>query len=166
LNGARVIGFAARQAPRLFPCAVRCAFRPAVPLSELSGSFPRARDASEFLRSHSRPFPFGIRLSARVSSLFATSPGASTRLEGFPSPRYVPSAGVLNLSTAFSALRLRGLVSSRSRLQGRSARSGACHLRAVAAFLIGSVLPPCRCSPAALQNKSGVHDPAPSTSRP
>jgi len=44
LNGARVIGFAARQAPRLFPCAVRCAFRPAVPLSELSGSFPRARD--------------------------------------------------------------------------------------------------------------------------
>jgi len=44
LNGARVIGFAARQAPRLFPCAVRCALRPAVPLSELSGSFPRARD--------------------------------------------------------------------------------------------------------------------------
>jgi len=45
----------------------------------------------------------GVGLTARVSALFATSPGASTHLEDIPSPRYVPSAGVLNLSTAFSA---------------------------------------------------------------
>jgi len=43
---------------------------------------------------------------------------------GFPSPRYVPSAGAHNLSTAFSAPRLHGLVSSRSRIQGVSLVQG------------------------------------------
>lgn len=38
--------------------------------------------SSEFLRSNSRPDPFGTRLPARVSSLFVTSPGASTLCEG------------------------------------------------------------------------------------
>jgi len=51
----------------------------------------------------------GAGLTARVSSLFATSPDCVHSSRGFPRPRYVPSAGALNLSTAFSALRLSGL---------------------------------------------------------
>jgi len=115
-----------------------------------------SRSSSEFLRSHSRPFPFGIRPPARVSSLFATSPGASTRLEG---SQVLDTFRPQVFSTS---RRLSPHPASRACFipqppPGTSARSGAYLLRAAAAFLIGSELPPCRCSPAALQNESGVH---------
>lgn len=77
----------------------------------------------------------------------------STR--GFPSPRYVPSAGAHNLSTAFSALLLLGLFHPRA-VSRASARSGDCHLRAAVAPL-RSDLPPCRCDhlPLARTNPDG-----------
>jgi len=86
----------------------------------------------------------GVSLPARVSSLSATSPKTRPLARGFPSPRYVPSAGALNLSTAFSALRLLGLFhpSAASRV---FARPGASHLRA-ASPPHRSALPPCRCA--------------------
>jgi hypothetical protein len=46
------------------------------------------------------------QLPTRVSALFATSLQCVHLLRGFPSPRYVPSAGVLSLSTVYSALQL------------------------------------------------------------
>jgi len=55
------------------------------------------------------PRSFRTRLPAWVSSLFATPPERVHSPRGFPSPRYVPSSGVLSLSTSYSALRLAGL---------------------------------------------------------
>jgi len=104
----RVIGFAASGTARLFPCGA-CSLVTSRPLSVLPGSSTRLAASSEFLRSHSRPNPFGLELAARVSSLFAISLEQVHSLRGFPSPRYVPSAGVRNLSTAFSVLQLAGL---------------------------------------------------------
>jgi hypothetical protein len=105
-----------------------------------------SRSSSEFLRSHSRPLPFGSRPTARVSFLFATSPGASTcsrtsqALDTFrpqvlsTSRRLSPRTGSAGLFHPAAASRtfcsFRGSPSLRSRC-----------------FLIGSKLPPCRCSP-------------------
>jgi len=81
-EGLRLIGFTAVQAPRLFPCAAGGHLSDRSPERTVRFISSCSRSSSEFLRSLSRPFPFGIRLAARVSSLFATSPGASTHLEG------------------------------------------------------------------------------------
>jgi hypothetical protein len=152
-------------APHLFPCAAGGLHSDRSPERTVRFIPSCSRSSSEFLRCHSLPFPFGTGFTARVSSLFATSPGASTRLADIPSQRYVPSAGVLNLSTAFSAHRLRGLVSSRNRVQGHSARSGA-HLLCAAAASSSERAAPLPLSTGPLSRTgSGVHDPAPSASR-
>lgn len=142
MNGARVIGFAARQAPRLFPCAARCAFRPAVPLSELSGSFPRVLDPlqSSFALTPARSLSGSGRLPGsppssrhhRVRPLDSRVPKSSIRsvrrcsqpLDGFlraPAPRacFIPQPHPGH-SCSF-----RGLPSPRSHC-----------------FLIGSEFPP------------------------
>jgi hypothetical protein len=49
------------------------------------------------------------QLPTRVSALIATPLQSVYLARGFPSPRYVPSSGVLNLSTACSAPQLAGL---------------------------------------------------------
>jgi hypothetical protein len=113
-----------------------------------------SRSSSEFLRSLSRPpIPFGSGPYCQGLVPLRGSTGCVHFTRGFPSPRYVPSAGALNLSTAFSAHRLHGLVSSRSRVQGVSLVQGnafspqrSCPLR--------NDLPPCRCSMAARQDES------------
>jgi hypothetical protein len=86
---------------------------------------PWRPSSSEFLRSHRPPAVFrrgltypGSRPSSRHHS---ERVHFSRRL---PSLRSVPSSGFRNLSTVFSALRLRGLLSSRSHVQG-CRRSGA-----------------------------------------
>jgi hypothetical protein len=60
----------------------------------------------------------------RVSSLIAASPERVHISRRMPGLRYVPSSGFRSLSTVSSALRLRGLVPSRSHVQG-CRRSGA-----------------------------------------
>jgi len=55
--------------------------------------------------------------------------GARPLMRGLPSPRYVPSTGVLSLSTVFSARRLRGLLHPRAMFRA-SSRSGVCRSRA------------------------------------
>jgi len=118
LNGARVIGFAARQAPRLFPCAARCALRPAVPLSELSGSFPRVLDPlqSSFALTPARSLSGSGRLPG--------SPPSSRHHRVRPLDSRVPKSSIRSVRRCsqpldgFLRIRLRGLVSSRSRLQG------------------------------------------------
>jgi hypothetical protein len=68
-----------------------------------------SRSSSEFLRSLSRPVPY--RDQADCQGLFPLRDitGCVHSTRGFPSPRYVPSAGILNLSTAFSASGSAGL---------------------------------------------------------
>jgi len=73
--------------------------------------------SSEFLRPHSHPNPFGSGSTAWVSSLFATAPRAFTSHEAFQSSL----RSVLRRSQPLDGLlraRLRGLISSRSRVQG------------------------------------------------
>jgi len=90
----------------------------------LPGSFPRLLASSEFLRSFSHPDPFGTEITARVSSLFATSLEQVHSSQGFPSPCYVPSAGARNLSTAFSMLQLAGLFHPAAASRDSMTRSG------------------------------------------
>jgi len=69
-----------------------------------------SRSSSEFLRSLSRPpVPFGSGPYCQGLVPLRGSTGCVHFTRGFPSPRYVPSAGVLNLSTAFSASGFAGL---------------------------------------------------------
>ena len=69
--------------------------------------------SNPFTRSH-----LSVRAPpAWVPALFATSPGASTILRGFPGPRFVPPSSFLSSSAVYSALRLRRLVSSRSHVK-------------------------------------------------
>jgi len=99
----------------------------------LPGSSPRVPDP---LQSSFALTPARSLSGAGFLPGFQPSCDVSGRVHsprGFPGPRYVPSAGALNLSTAFSALRLHGLVSSRSRIQGIHARSGAYLLHAATA---------------------------------
>jgi len=58
------------------------------------------------------------------SALPTTSPARVHFPRGLPVPRYVPSSGVLSLSTVYSALRLCRLVPSRSRVQGTLSSRG------------------------------------------
>jgi hypothetical protein len=118
-----VIGFATSGTARLFPCE-HVSLVTSRPLSVLPGSFPRLLASSEFLRSLSHPDPFGTRIAARVSSLFATSLEQVHSLQGFPSPCYVPSAGAHNLSTAFSLLQLAGLFHPAAASRDSMTRSG------------------------------------------
>jgi hypothetical protein len=60
-----------------------------------------------------------------------------------PGPHYVASSGDLNLSMFYSALALRGLVSSRSRAQDPCPVQGFV-LSAQGPCLVGRNLPPCR----------------------
>jgi hypothetical protein len=60
----------------------------------------------------------------RVSSLIAASPERVHISRRMPGLRFVPSSGFRSLSTVSSALRLRGLIPSRSHVQG-CRRSGA-----------------------------------------
>lgn len=98
----------------------------------------------------SRPFlSFGRGSTCLwVSSLIATSPKSVRLLRGFHAP-LVPPSGFLNLSTVCSTTRLRGLVSSRSHVQGSSVHgfvpapqphrlvAGPCLLALVVAALTG-----------------------------
>jgi len=88
------------------------------------GSFSRVASPlrSSFARHPCRSFR-SCR-PARVSSLSAASPIGVHSSCRHARQRYVPSTGFLNLSTACSTDRLRGLVASRSHAQG-SFRSGA-----------------------------------------
>jgi hypothetical protein len=149
------------------------------PVSERGGRIPSSRSpertvrfipscsrsSSEFLRSLSRPFPFGIRQLPGSLPLFATSPGASTRLEGSQVlDTFRPQ--VFSTSRRLSpppALRACCIPQPRP---GTFARSGA-------SFSAQLPLPRRkRAAPLPLLTgplsgtSSGVHDPAPSASRP
>jgi hypothetical protein len=112
-----------------------------------------SRSSSEFLRSLSRPLPFGCGPYCQGLVPLRGLTGCVHLCRGFPSPRYVPSAGVLNLSTAFSAHRLHGPVSSRNRVQGVSLVQGL-PFSAQRSCPRRNDLPPCRCSTAARQDES------------
>jgi len=124
-----------------------------------------SRSSSEFLRSHSRPLPFRSRPTARVSFLFATSPGASTCSRTFQAlDTFRPQ--VFSTSRRLSpppALRACFIPQPRP---GHFARSGVLLLCAAAASSSEASCPLAVVRRAALQNESGVHDPAPSASRP
>jgi len=79
-----VRGYWVRRALSTAPVSVRGGCIPSSRSPERTVRFipSCSRSSSEFLRSLSRPFPYRDRATARVSSLFATSPGASTQLEG------------------------------------------------------------------------------------
>jgi hypothetical protein len=121
----RLIGFAAATASEAVSIldlglSIR---RPLVHVGPGSSFHALALLQSTFVRT---PAP---RLSTkstptRVPSLIAASPMSVHFTRGLPRPRYVPPSGFLSLSTACSAPRLRGLVPSRSHVQG-SSRSGA-----------------------------------------
>jgi hypothetical protein len=103
------------------------------------------------------PAPFREQAYCQGSVPLRDVTGCVHSSRGFPSPRYVPSAGVLNLSTAFSASRLHGPISSRSRLQGLSLVQGVT-FSSQRSFPHRDGLPPCRCSTAARQDESRDHD--------
>jgi len=82
----------------------------------------------------------GAGLTARVSSLFATSPGASTHLEGSHvldtfRPQVLSTSRRLSPHSAF------GLVSSRSRVQGALLVQGL-PISAQRSCLVGTICPP------------------------
>jgi len=122
LDERRLIGFTAlRHDRRLFPCPGQRNLVPTVRLDKLPRFIPScSRSSSEFLRSLSRPLPFGSRLTARVSALFATRPAASTHLEGSQvldtfrpqvfstSRRFPPQAGSTGLFHPAAASRVHG----------------------------------------------------------
>lgn len=107
----------------------------------------------------------GVGLTARVSTLFATSPGASTlsrtsqALDTFR-PQVFTTSRRLSPHTAL------GLVSSHSRVQGAHARSGASHLRAAIVSSSERSAPLPLRSPAARQDESWRPRSVPSASRP
>jgi len=80
----RVVGLPAAPPPVCFhPCGQLS--RPTVPRASQRGFILSCRlSSSEFLRPSSRPSPFEVATPARVSSLFAASPAASTRRVGTP----------------------------------------------------------------------------------
>jgi len=119
---------------------------PAVPLSELSGSCPRARDPlqSSFALTPARSLSGagllpGFRSSSRHHRVRPLARGHSK-----PSIRSVRRCS--QPLDGFLRHRLCGPVSSRSRVQDICSFRGSPSLRS-RCFLIGSELPPCRCSP-------------------
>ena len=123
-GGPRYVGLPAVRGPRRFRRAPRVS-RPTVPRNFRCGFIPSCvPSSSEFLR-----LPTGPRLAVRLRPAGGFFPlrgftGRRPRARRIPSLRYVPSSGFLNLSTACSATRLCGLVSSHSHVQGF--RSGVC----------------------------------------
>lgn len=163
----RLIGFTALHARACFRArGVEISFRPFT-CANCSGSFPRARAPPQSsFALFSRPCPFGRRLYCQ--GLFPRrdiTGDASTHLEEFPSPRYVPSAGALNLSTAFSALRLLGLFHPRAASRVLCSFRGLPSPRSDRASSVRSAPLPLR-SPAAHQDESWCPRLAPSASRP
>lgn len=90
---------------------------------------------------------FQIEPTARVSSLFTTSPERVHIRGASQSVRFVPSTGDHSLSTVYSSLGLRGLFHPRAMSRDGSAFRGF-SLRA-ARRLRQASLPPCRCRPSA-----------------
>jgi hypothetical protein len=82
------------------------------------------------------------QLPTRVSALFTTSPQRVHLSRGFPCPRYVPSSGVLSLSTVCSALLLVSLFHPTAALRAL-AHSGVWPL-CTATLPHREELPPCR----------------------
>jgi len=120
---------------------VRRSFRTGFILSCLVSS-------SEFLRRSSFFAPFGAKRPARVSSLFAASPGAATCAEALPLPlRSAP--GFLSLATVCSASGFAGLSHPAATSRVSSSRGFS---RSVAVPAHRRPLPPCRLA--------SVHSPA------
>jgi len=123
-GGPRYVGLPAVRGPHCFQRAPRVS-RPTVPRNFRYGFILSCvASSSEFLR-----LPTGPLLAVRLRPTGGFFPlRGVTRWRPLsrriPSLRYVPSAGFLNLSTASSATRLCGLVSSHSHVQGF--RSGVC----------------------------------------
>jgi hypothetical protein len=158
----RIIGFTAspRFIPACFHAGMR-ALRLSVPwIINSPGSF--------FLAASPLQSPFALhsvqwtfRSSARPTWVLALSRSWGSRppVRRFPTLRYVPSPGFLNLSTVFSVLPCRGLVSSRYHVQD-IACSGA-SLTVQPPFLIGRSIPPCRCHQPARRLAPAATRPAP-----
>jgi len=109
----------------------------------IPGSFSRARSPlqSSFAPIPAR-IPYGRETSCQGFVPHRDFTAARPLPRGLPSPRYVPSSGVLSLSTVYSALRLCRLVPSHSRVQGPP-RSGSSR-SPQPPFLVGRSLPPRR----------------------
>jgi len=111
-----VIGFPnTGGASALFPSPRVPSFRRPSPEFDPRFILPFGASPSEFLRSSSPCLHFRRRTALpRVSALFATSLSPSHLSRDFPTPRYVPSLGFLNLPTVSSGLELRGLFHPRA----------------------------------------------------
>jgi len=109
----RLIGFTALPVPEavsIFRLTSTCFDSPSF-VTLRSRIHPSSHTtSSEFLRFDSSPSPFGgSSTSPRFLPSSRHHPSAATYREGIPFPRYVASAGFLNLSTPCSALGLAGL---------------------------------------------------------
>jgi hypothetical protein len=103
------------------------------------------------------------QLPTRVSALIATSLQCVYLSRGFPGPRYVPSSGDHNLSTAYSALQLVGLFHPPAASRALPVQ-GFCR-STQPPFLIGRSCPRAvEARPA--DRRIDLHAPNPSTSRP
>jgi len=107
-------GFTAAFGAHLFPCVRHGSDRPSTRRGPPGFILRFARPLSRAPSPPTPPVPFRVGRPARVSVLFATSPGASTYSRGDSNPRYVPSSGGHSLSTVCSALQLRGLFHPRA----------------------------------------------------
>lgn len=108
-------------------------------------SLPRRVASSELLRLRLRPPPFGAGHLPGFVPSSRHHRRASTLSREASNPRYVPSSGALSLSTAFSALRLRGLFHPRAASRARPPFRGF-SLRA-AGTVRHRPMPPCRSAP-------------------
>jgi hypothetical protein len=149
-----VRGYWVRRALSTAPVSVRGGCIPSSRSPERTVRFipSCSRSSSEFLRSLSCPFPY--RDQADCQGLFPLRDitGCVHSTRGFPSPRYVPSAGVLNLSTAFSASGSAGLFHPATASR-TFARSGAYLICAAAASSSEASCPLAVIRRAALRNK-------------